>query len=149
MGGINGITDELDITCLAAWTVAGQVRMSVECRLAAWGLSHLASDVALVAGELVANAVRSTPEREIRVRFAREDGAVLFGVWDGGAAMPVVATVKELALEDVVPDPQALDEGYDDGTGGWGLPIVQALSAECGVRRTVPAGKWVWARLKV
>lgn len=149
MGGIYGITDELDMTCLAAWTVAGQVRMSVECRLAVWGLSHLASDVALVAGELVANAVRSTPEREIRVRFAREDGAVLLGVWDGGEAMPVVAPVKELALEDVVPDPQALDEGDDDGTGGWGLPIVQALSAECGVRRTAPAGKWVWARLNV
>jgi anti-sigma regulatory factor (Ser/Thr protein kinase) len=123
--------------------------MLIECRLATWGLSHLASDVALVAGELIANAVQSAPEREIRVRFAREDGAVLLGVWDSSEKMPVVTPVKELALKDVVPDPRALDEGYDDGTGGWGLPIVQALSSECGVQRTEPVGKWVWSRLKV
>jgi hypothetical protein len=50
-------------------------------------------------------------------------------------------------LADVTPDPSALDPGHDDGTGGWGLPIVEALSTRCGVRTTVPHGKWVWSRV--
>ncbi|MEW2353752.1 ATP-binding protein [Spirillospora sp. NPDC029432] len=148
MSGNSGIADEMDMTCLAAWTVAGQVRAVIGLRLAGWGLERLVPDAVLVAGELVANAVRSTPEREIRVRFVRENGAVLFGVWDSSDEMPVAAPVKELEPDDVGPDARALDVGYDDGTGGWGLPIVQALSAECGVCPTRP-GKWVWARLKV
>ena len=37
--------------------------------------------------------------------------------------------------------------GHDDGIGGWGLPLVQALSSGCGVRDTEPHGKWVWAKV--
>lgn len=32
--------------------------------------------------------------------------------------------------------------------GGWGLPLVQALSAECGVRDDGRGGKWVWATFR-
>jgi hypothetical protein len=46
---------------------------------------------------------------------------------------------------DVSPDAAALDAGHDDGTGGWGLPIVETLSLRCGVERTRPHGKWVWS----
>ncbi|WP_165975302.1 ATP-binding protein [Actinomadura rubrisoli] len=139
-------SDDLDISCLAAWTAPGQARMMIELRLARWGMAHIAHDVHLIAGELIANAVRSTPEAEIRIRFVREAGTVLLGVWDGSDAMPVARPVKEMTLDDIVPDPRALDPGHDDGTGGWGLPIVQALSSECGVQLTPPHGKWVWSR---
>ncbi|TDB97471.1 ATP-binding protein [Actinomadura sp. 7K534] len=136
---------ELDISCLAAGTVPGMVRALVEFRLAEWELEKLAGDVLLIGGEIVANAVRIARDREIRVRFTREAGAVVLAVWDPSDEMPVVRPVTELTLDDVVPDARALDDGYDDGTGGWGLPLVQALSTECGVRRTEPSGKWVWA----
>ncbi|WP_344591778.1 ATP-binding protein [Actinomadura vinacea] len=148
MSGKVEISGELDMCCLAAWTAPGQVRSLIEYRLAAWGLGRLVDDAVLIAGELVANAVACTPEREIRVQFAREEAAVLLAVWDSSDAMPVVSPVKELTLDDIEPDARALDDGHDDGTGGWGLPIVQALSDECGVWRTEPLGKWVWTRLR-
>ncbi|TDD79643.1 ATP-binding protein [Actinomadura darangshiensis] len=122
------------------------MRTLVEIRLGEWGLGKIAGDVLLIAGELVANAVEATPDREIRVRFAREVSAVLLAVWDSSAKMPVVRPVVEMVLDDVTPDARALDDGYDDGTGGWGLPIVQALASKCGVTETRP-GKWIWARV--
>lgn len=121
----------------------------IRCKIAEWGVNRGADDALLVAGELVANAVQSTPGEGIRVRLVREDGAVLMEVWDGSERMPVVKPVMEMTLDDVVPDGEALDPGHDNGTGGWGLPIVQALSLEYGVRITPPQGKWVWARIAV
>ena len=139
---------ELDISCLASGTVVGLVRTLVGFRLTEWGLEKVADDVLLIAGELVANAVEhSAADREIRVRFTREPGAVVLQVWDSSDAMPVVRPVVELALDDIAPDARALDAGYDDGTGGWGLPLVQALSSDCRVCKTEPHGKWVWAKV--
>ncbi|WP_165964563.1 ATP-binding protein, partial [Actinomadura sp. KC216] len=86
---------ELDISCRASRTVPGMVRSLVEFRLAEWGLVRVADDVLLIVGELVANAVRSTPDLEIRVRFTREAGAVRFAVWDSGEERPVVRPVVE------------------------------------------------------
>ena len=140
---------ELDLSCLAAVTAPGQVRTLVEFRLTEWGLLRMAHDTYLIAGELAANAVRAAPEGEIRVRFTREPVSVLLGVWDSSDEMPVVRPVVELSLEDIAPDPCALDPGHDAGTGGWGLPIVEALAWKCGVKRTAPHGKWVWARIAV
>ncbi|WP_169744419.1 ATP-binding protein [Spirillospora albida] len=121
--------------------------MMLELRLGEWGLARIAGDVHLVAGELVANAVRAAPDGEIRVRFVREVRSVFLAVWDSSDGRPVVRPVAELSLDDIVPDARALDPGHDDGTGGWGLPIVQALSLRCGVERTAPHGKWVWSRI--
>ncbi|MFG2249736.1 ATP-binding protein [Spirillospora sp. NPDC048823] len=146
--GIKAVNSgELDMSCLAAGTTSGLVRTLVEFRLAEWGLQEIAGDVLLIAGELVANAVQNARDRVIRVRFTREAGAVVLAVWDSSDEMPVVRPVVEMTLDDVVPDARALDADYDDGTGGWGLPLVQALSADCGVRKTEPSGKWVWAAI--
>ncbi len=122
--------------------------MMIDFRLRHWRMLHVAHDVHLIVGELIANAVRSTPDGEIRIRVVREPDSILLWVWDGSDEMPVARPVAELTLDDIVPDPHALDPGHDDGTGGWGLPIVQALSSECGVHPTEPHGKWVWARVK-
>ncbi|WP_344899155.1 ATP-binding protein [Actinomadura meridiana] len=121
------------------------VRMLVGFRLAEWGLERVAEDVYLVAGELVANAVQSAPDREIRVRFTRETGGVLLAVWDSAEGAPVVRPVVALTLDDVEADAFALDVGHEEG--GRGLQIVQALASDCGVRETPPVGKWVWAAM--
>ncbi|MEV3923100.1 ATP-binding protein [Actinomadura coerulea] len=138
---------ELDIRCLAARSTAGLVRTLAGFRLREWGLTGIAGDVYQVAGELVANAVEAALYREIRVRFVREVRTVMLAVWDSSDAMPVLRPIVELSLEDIVPDARALEPGHDAGTRGRGLPIVQALAAECGVTRTEPHGKWVWARV--
>lgn len=52
-------------------------------------------------------------------------------------------------MDDIVPDPLALEPGHVAGMGGRGLVIVQALASECGVTATRPSGKWVWARCAI
>ena len=133
---------ELDICCLAGRAVSGWVRALVELRLVEWGLGGVADEVLLVVGELVANAVESTPGREIRVRFTRADAGVVFAVWDSSERIPVVRAV----VDDVTPDPCALEPGHEEG--GRGLQIVRALASEHGVRATEPVGKWVWAAVR-
>lgn len=134
----------LDWTCLAVGTVAAEVRQLIALRLTDWRLTSLSSDVQLVAAELVANACAVTPDSRIRVRLTREPQAVLLGVWDGSGYMPQVRPVKELSLDDIDLSPENFDRN-----GGWGLQLVQSISAECGVTRTSPQGKWVWARFLV
>nr|BFE29682.1 hypothetical protein GCM10010200_019330 [Actinomadura rugatobispora] len=132
----------LEVRFLAAATAPGQVRTHLRFRLTEWGLLHVADDVYLIATELITNALEATPDGEIRVSFARERHSLLLGVWDRSDRSPVSRRVP-VSQADVAPDPEALTVGHDDGTGGWGLPIVEALSSECGVRRTDPRGKWV------
>src|SRR5438445_5974185 len=88
--------DELDVTCLAARNVAGELRKRVEYRLTAWGLMGIAEDTCLVATELITNACQATPEKKIRIRFAREPDAVLLGVWDSSDRMPEVRPISDL-----------------------------------------------------
>jgi anti-sigma regulatory factor (Ser/Thr protein kinase) len=135
---------EVDISCLADRTVPGMVRTVVGLRLSEWGLEEVADSVLLIVAELVTNAVRVAGEREIRVRCAREARGVLVAVWDSSEGRPV--TRPAMGPGDLRPDARALDDGYDDGTGGWGLPLVQALAAACGVAEG-ETGKWVWARV--
>jgi anti-sigma regulatory factor (Ser/Thr protein kinase) len=136
--------DELDVTCLATRNVAGEMRRRIEYRLSAWRLTEITHDACLVATELIANACRATPEGEIRIRFARETGTVLFAVWDASDRMPEPRRVKILEPEDL----SSVSDDVD-ANGGWGLPIVQATATETGVQRTTPTGKWVWARLTI
>lgn len=134
--------EALDMTCLAAGTVGADARQRIELRLSGWGLTRLADDAQLIAAELIANACAATPTGHIRIRFSRETGSVLLAVWDAGDLLPQVRPVRELELDDL----DLREERFDDN-GGWGLQLVQALSTECGVSRTRPNGKWVWARL--
>lgn len=138
---------ELDLACVATPTVPGQVRTLVEFRLTEWGLLAIADDVQLVASELITNALRCTPDREIRVRLTREPASVLLGVWDSSDEMPMTKRSRTPPPDDFAPDPRALDAGHEAGTGGRGLPIVEAISAKCGIDRTPPHGKWVWSRI--
>jgi hypothetical protein len=91
--------------------------------------SEVRESLALVVTELINNAVGETPDREIRIRCSPDLTARIIKaeVWDSSDRKPTV----------VMPDltPETLDlraENYDDN-GGWGLPLVQALSTGCGV----------------
>lgn len=141
MGTRTTVFEALDMTCLAAATVAADARQRIGLRLDAWGLTRSAADVQLVAAELIANACAATPDGRIRVRFTREKSSVLLGVWDASDLMPQVRPIQEPTIEDL-----DLSEANFDRNGGWGLQLVQALACECGVRRTDPSGKWVWSR---
>jgi anti-sigma regulatory factor (Ser/Thr protein kinase) len=121
--------------------------MLVRLRLASWGLAGLADDMAVIASELVTNAVRWGGEREIRVRFTREPAGVLLAVWDASDDRPVPKRALGVMPGDVAADATALNPGHDAGMSGRGLPLVEALASECGVTSTAPSGKWVWARL--
>lgn len=134
----------LDMTCLAAATVAAEVRQRIDFRLASWAMSGLAHDAHLIAAELIANACAATPEGSIRVRFSREARGVVMAVWDASDEGPKLQPLKELELEDLDLSP----ENFDDN-GGWGLHMVRAVAAETGIRLTEPHGKWVWARLVI
>jgi hypothetical protein len=140
----------LEMCFLAAATAPGQVRAHLRFRLTEWGLLRIAEDVYLIATELITNAVEATPDDVLWVSFTLERQSVLFGVWDCSDEEPVSRRVPELSQADITPDAEALSAGHDDGTGRWGLPIVEALSSECGVRRTAdPRGKWIWARISL
>lgn len=140
-----GTAGGLDAIFPASVTVPARVRTLLRFRLLEWGLCGAVDDVLLIADELVANAVQSTPDRDIHVRFRRTGCGVEFSVWDASAEMPVFRPVVEMTLDDVRPDPCALAPGRVDG--GRGLHIVRALASDCGVRRTEPRGKWVWAEI--
>ncbi|WP_433333220.1 ATP-binding protein [Spirillospora sp. CA-294931] len=141
------ISAELDMVCPAVPSASGRLRTMMRSRLRAWGQTHLAHDLCLVAAELIANAIEAAPRTEIRIRLTPEPEAVLLEVWDSSARSPVARPVVALSMADITPDAEALNPGHDDGSGGWGLPIVEALSSACGIRPTEPNGKWVWARL--
>lgn len=137
----------MDTAFLAAWTAPAQVRTRLSLRLASWGMAGIVEDVALIASELVTNAVLHAGEGEIRVRFTREADGVLLEVWDACDRRPVRRRAPRATAAGGPPEAAAPDP--DDGTGGRGLLIVEALAAQCGVVPTGPRGKWVWARIAV
>jgi anti-sigma regulatory factor (Ser/Thr protein kinase) len=92
-----------------------------------WGLTGLAADVCLVAGELLANAVRHAPGTEIRYRVGRLGPAVLVEVRDGALGTP------------------ASPPHDDDSEHGRGLVLVGALAADWSWTAHGDGTKTVWA----
>ncbi len=117
----------LDLLLLASSTAPAQIRTLVGFRLADWRLRGITYDVQLIASELVTNAIKSTPNAEIRVRLTRERNTVLLGVWDSSNAMPISNASAEASQADTAPDHRTPDAGHHADTHGRGLPIVEAL----------------------
>lgn len=134
--------DDLRMTMLASNAAAGLARTLIGPKLRNWGCPHISDDAALIASELVANAVAATPGREIRLRLDRGSDGVLLAVWDGSDQPPRMRPLVEVTLDDL----DLAEERWDDN-GGWGLAIVAGLASDCGYRRDPAGGKWVWARL--
>ncbi|MEV7009857.1 ATP-binding protein [Streptosporangium sp. NPDC051022] len=109
----------------------GDVRRAVGERLAAWALAHLADDVVLVVGELLANAV-TYGEPPIRV-----------SLWSGADELCVRVT------DHGADQPRHLDLGVE-AIHGRGLTIVDALADDSGVVPLSPGpGKTTWARWRL
>ena len=98
-------------------------------RVAALGFLPAAHDAALVAGELVANAVHHG-DPPVWVEVSGNATCVRVGVHDGNPRPPVrpVASTGNMT--------------------GRGLALIDALAARWGVERGAPGGKIVWAELE-
>ncbi len=134
---------ELNLTTLAAPDVPVTVRSMLRLRLPLWCVTGAAADdIGLAAVELASNACDATPSAEIsfKARFDPVAATVWVGVWDSSPYRPTPRN-PELSPETI----DALPDGHE--FGGWGLPIVLALSLESGASST-PAGKWVYAIFK-
>jgi len=138
------MTDRLALTLLACPAAARLARTLISRRVTQWGLQHRLDDVLLVASELITNAAEAAPNTRIKLRLSRNSQGIFISVWDSADTLPQSKPVTELT-------PEALDNSsrnWDNG-GGWGLPLVEALSSACGHHPAPSGGKWVWATLDV
>ncbi len=103
-------------------------RSFVRSVLGEWRCDHLVESALLIASELVTNAVVHARSRSV-LGLRLLEGRVRIQVADHGAGMPT---------------PRVPDE---DGPGGRGLPIIEAISSSWGIDAT-PDGKVVWAELR-
>ena len=105
-----------------------RARQFVDEVLHRWQRDGAIDRLALIASELVTNAVRHA-RTEITIELTAEDGALHLEVFDRGAGRPVFLDA----------DP--------DRPGGLGLPIVEALASSWGTR-VREGGKGVWAEVR-
>jgi anti-sigma regulatory factor (Ser/Thr protein kinase) len=105
-----------------------RARQFVDEVLHRWQRDGAIDRVALIASELVTNAVFHA-RTEITIELTAEEGSVHLEVFDRGAGRPVF-------LEE---DPEV--------PGGLGLPIVEALASSWGMRPRED-GKGVWAEVR-
>ncbi|WP_051711795.1 ATP-binding protein [Spirillospora albida] len=134
--------DCMVIAMLASKAAPGLARTLTRSRLDKWGYTHISDDAFLIASELIANASTATPGQQIRFQCSRDTAGVLIAVWDASPAQPQARPVVEMT-----PETLDLSEENWDRNGGWGLPIVAALAADCGHCPDPSGGKWIWARL--
>ena len=106
-----------------------RARQFVDEVLHRWQRDGAIDRLALIASELVTNAVRHA-RTDITIELTAEDGALHLEVFDRGDGRPVFLD----------PDP--------DQPGGLGLPIVEALASSWGMRPREGGGKGVWAEVR-
>lgn len=120
----------LCISIAADTALVARVRGAVRAALVSWGASTIADDMAVVASELVSNALEHAGG-EAAVRLRMSDGQALLEVEDGSARRPAPRRVGTEAVE------------------GRGLLLVNALATEWGWIPRGEGGKTVWASLAV
>ncbi|MFD7131933.1 ATP-binding protein [Streptomyces sp. NPDC059894] len=135
-----------ELPVFSAWFTSSPRGARLARRLAArwmeeWGhppVSDASCAVALVVGELAANAVRHgrVPGRDwrLRLRLDRASGLVRIEVADAAAGKR---------------PPAAPPEPLPDGESGRGLLLVDALAVRWGTAARHPVGKTVWAEVPV
>ncbi|MEO3827427.1 ATP-binding protein [Actinomadura sp. B10D3] len=123
-------------------SAVGLARTFVDAQIRKWDYSCILDSALLIVSELVTNAARQTPGKEIRLQLSRDAHGIIIAVWDADHELPKAKPMTELTLEDL----DLSEEAFDDN-GGWGLHIVQALSAKCGATADPAGGKWVWSRM--
>ncbi len=121
---------------------AGRARQLVVDTLAAWGLSHLAGDVALAVSELVANAVLHA-HTDVEVRLGRKGVGVRAEVRDEGAHEVSLPWKAEHGGNGHAVAPDDLDE---EAMTGRGLLVVASVVDAWGIAAT-DGGKTVWVEI--
>ncbi|MFF9119080.1 ATP-binding protein [Streptomyces massasporeus] len=108
----------------------GRVREAVRKALSAWGCpSPVIDDSALLASELLGNAVMHGPDALITVNLVHVGDRLLLEVTD---ASPVRPTVRQSGLEE---------------EQGRGMFLVQTIASAWGSRQESPKGKTTWCTL--
>ena len=105
-----------------------RARQFVDEVLHRWQRDGAIDRVALIASELVTNAVFHA-RTDITIELTAEDGAVHLEVFDRAAGRPTFL------------------DSEPDVPGGLGLPIVEALASSWGTRPR-EGGKGVWAEVR-
>ncbi|MFH0243629.1 ATP-binding protein [Streptomyces sp. HK10] len=107
------------------------LRLMIREQLGLWGLTELADDVEVVAGELAANVVRHVgQDTAATLVLAVGDGLLRLEAHDGSHAVPAVRQPGD----------------YDEN--GRGLRLLAALAAEWGTMLTA-SGKVVWCEFSL
>ncbi|MBO1419247.1 ATP-binding protein [Streptomyces sp. FH025] len=111
-------------------------RWLVDAALASWELSDLINDAALVASELMSNAIETGCLRKIGFAVERlGESTVRITVSDGSCSLPVLVIARLPADTDHVPP------------RGRGLLVVNSLAHRWGVDLHA-RGKDIWAELR-
>ncbi|MEV4921616.1 ATP-binding protein [Streptomyces roseoverticillatus] len=107
---------------VAAASVAA-ARHEVTGQLGLWGLQGgaVAETAVLAVSELVTNIVRHAASARADVRIGLDERHLTVSVHDRDPRIPRRAAVPHL-----------------DGSGGWGLHLVETLAAEAGGRTSIP-----------
>ncbi|PBC77714.1 anti-sigma regulatory factor (Ser/Thr protein kinase) [Streptomyces sp. TLI_235] len=111
---------------------AGIARRLVAAVLRSWELAQAQESGELLAGELVANAVRHAGGRTVGLRMGRRQGWVRIEVRDSSRALPCMIVAAERG----------------GAENGHGLVLVDAVSDRWGAD-LLPRGKSVWCELRV
>ncbi|MEU6159792.1 ATP-binding protein [Streptomyces sp. NPDC047130] len=120
---------------------ARQARHCAVRRLAEWGhppASDLSCAVALLVGELAANAVRHgrVPGRDFALRLTVDEPSG-------------IARVEVVDASETPPPTTAAAQAPGDAESGRGLFLVDTLATRWGSHPREPIGKIVWAELKI
>jgi anti-sigma regulatory factor (Ser/Thr protein kinase) len=134
------LVDRIEFAAVA--TAPGLARVFVQQTLQEWGLSGLADSAALIASELVTNAVEATGTIDPHPSYADLADLAVVGV-----QLQVEPHAMRIAVSDNSDRPPAPAAPRDDAEGGRGLLLVEALSARWGVHRSPVGGKVVWSEL--
>ncbi len=128
----HGYNDGMELLAPVASTpeAVGAARRMLARQLTAWGLDSAVDDLALLASELVTNAVRYG-KSPVAVRLITHGDSIRLEVTDGNASD--------------VPQPRAatLTESH-----GRGMPLVDAIATDWGVT-VQDSGKTVWVELSI
>jgi len=121
-------TAELEIPAESRFVAAARNFVTEEARSAGWMQESQLDDLRLVVSETVTNALRAHVDRHvdelIKVRSTVFDDRVEISVADSAGGFEVPTDIASL------PDPDLRSEG------GFGLPLIEALSDEAHFTRT-------------
>lgn len=128
---------------VVSYASAGLVRTLLASHLIKWNAQSVSDAALLVMSELFNNAVQKVSIAEtitVHANLKEDEGRLIVAVRDTAPGSP--------QRREPVSSLEELDECQETEIGGWGLPLIEALSERAWVANE-PGGKWVCAELKI